>query len=228
MSTTLKNLRNGFLLLAAGIFVMHSAVADIDAEQGRGSRGEVWLALPMWPALGDLQPVVGGSFKSVGYGLGAAAHWPWKPVRGGDLLVGFEGAIMATDSDIPVILDELLARHLYVAASLKWRLGKARKVSLDAGLAFHLLDIAQLDTDYRSAGEFESWEEDAFGPFVGMTLDFDASESTDDGAATLGLRVHFVNFGTVRDEDVFVSAVLGRDAGKLDGPLAVLYIGYSW
>lgn len=228
MNRTLQSLRKGFLILAAGIFVMHSAVADVGAEQGEGSRGEIWLVLPMWPALSELQPVVGGSFKSVGYGLGGAVHWPWKPVGRGDLMIGFEGAIMATDSDIPVILDELLARNLYIAASVKWRPGRSRTVSLDAGLAYHLLDIAQLETDYGSSGEFESWEEDAFGPFVGMTWDAGGSDSSKRGGMTLGLRAHFLDFGTVRDEDVLASVVLGRDAGKLDGPLIVLHVGYRW
>ncbi len=227
MSTKLRNLRNGLLLLAAGSVVMHPAVADVDAEQGRGTRSEIWLALPTWPALVDLQPVVGGSFKSVGYGLGGAVHWPWKPVGGGYLMLGIEGAIMATDSDIPVILDELLARDLYIAASVKWRLGRARNVSLDAGLAYHLLDIAQLETDYNAAGEFESWEESAFGPFVGMTWDAGGSDESK-GGMTLGLRVHFLDFGTVRDEHVLASVVLGRDAGKLDGPLVMLHVAYRW
>lgn len=228
MSTALKDLRKGFLLLAAGIFVMHPAVAHGDTEQGGGSRSEIWLALPTWPALGDLQPVVGGSFKSVGYGFGGAVHWPWKPVRGGDLMVGFEAAIMATDSDIPVILDELWARDLYIAASVKWRPGAARTVSLDAGLAYHLVDIAQLETDYNSASEFESWEKDAFGPFVGMTWDAGDSNNSKRGGMTLGLRAHFVDFGTVRDEDVLASALLGQNAGKLDGPLFVVHVGYRW
>ena len=227
MTKTLRCLSNSLPLLAASMVLAGPAMAD--GEPGSpATRGEVWLALPIWPALGDLQPVVGGSFKSVGYGLGAAVHWPWKAVRGGDILFGLEGAIMATDSDIPVILDELLARDLYIAASVKWRLGRARKVSLDAGLAYHLLDIAQLETDDNSAGEFESWEEGAYGPFVGMTLDFGASENADSGGATLGLRAHFLDFGTVRDENVLASVVLGRDAGNLDGPLVMLHIGYRW
>jgi len=227
VTKTLRSLSNSLLLLAASAVLAGPAIAD--AEPGSNTtRGEIWLALPTWPALGDLQPVVGGSFKSVGYGLGGAVHWPWKAVRGGDLMFGFEGAIMATDSDIPVILDELLARDLYIAASLKWRLGKPGKVSLDAGLAYHLLDIAQLETDYNSAGAFESWEEDSLGPFIGMTLDFGAGENADSGGATLGLRAHFLDFGTVRDEDVLASVVLGRDAGNLDGPLLMLHIGYRW
>ena len=228
MSTTLRNLRNGLLLLAAGIVVMHPAVADVDAEQARGTRGEIWLAVTSWPALTDLQPVVGGSFKSVGYGLGGALHWPLRSMPGADLLVGIEGAVMATDSDIPVLLDELLARDGYLAVSVKWKPGKSRKVSLDAGLAYHLLDIAQLETDYNSSLEFESWEESAFGLFLGMTWDLDASEARRSSGATLGLRAHFLDFGTVRDEDVIGSVILGGDAGEVDGPLIVLRVGYRW
>ena len=230
MSTTLHILRNGALLFAASIIVMDPAIADFEEDEPpiRKPRSEIWLALPTWPALSDLQPVVGGSFKSVGYGLGGSLHWPLRSMPGADLLFGFEGAVMATDSDIPVILDELLARDAYLAASIKWRLGKARNLSLDAGVAYHLFDIAQLETDYNAAGEFESWEESAFGPFVGMTWDFGASRAGRSGGMTLGLQAHFLDFGTVRDEDVLAFAVLGRDAGDLDGALIMLRVGYRW
>ena len=43
----------------------------------------------------------------------------------------------------------------------------------------------------------------------------------------LALRVHFADFGTVSDDACFVSSVLGPDAGRLDGPLYVVRIGYS-
>ena len=229
MRVIFRNLTCGLLLVAAGAFLTNPAVADNDAEpQEEGIRGEIWLAMSSWQSLNDLQPVVGGSFKSVGYGLGGAAHWPLTLTTNTDLLIGIEGAVFATDSDIPVILDELLARDFYLAASLKWRLGEARRLSLDAGLAYHLLDITQLETDYRSSAEFESWEEDAVGPFVGMTWDFGESAGGDSSGLTLGLRAHFLDFGTVRDEDVLASVVLGRDAGELDGAVVMVHIGYRW
>ena len=110
---------------------------------------------------------------------------------------------------------------------MKWLPGDSDKLSLDAGLAYHLLDIAQLDTD-NGFGEFESWEESAVGPFLGMTWDFGAVKPGSDSGITLGLRAHFIDFGTVRDEDVLASVVLGRDAGELDGPMYALQIGYRW
>lgn len=230
VNTILRTLRNSALLFATSLILTGTAVAEYDGDEPRseGMRSEFWLAVTSWPTLGDLQPVAGGSFKSAGYGLGGALHWPLRSAPGAKLLIGIEGAIMATDSDIPGFLDELLARDGYLAASVKWRLGKASKLSLDAGLAYHLLDIAQLETDYNSSGEFESWEESAMGAFVGATWDVGVSKQTKDAGVLLGLKVHFLDFGTVRDEDILVSPVLGSDAGDLRGPIYALHIGYRW
>ena len=38
--------------------------------------------------------------------------------------------------------------------------------------------------------------------------------------------MHFVDFGPVRDENVFIGPVLGDDAGDLDGTLVELRVGY--
>ena len=222
-------LRNSVLLFAASLILIDTAIAGYDDEpRSKSMRSEIWLAVTSWPTLSELHPVVGGSFNSVGYGLGGALHWPLGSKPRASLLVGIEGAVMATDSDIPVFLDELLARDGYLAASVKWNPCKARKFSLDAGLAYHLLDITQLETDYNSSAEFESWEEASLGPFLGMTWDFGADETGRKSGMTLGLRAHFLDFGTVRDEDVLASVVLGRDAGNLDGPIFILQVGYRW
>ncbi len=154
-------IKRTLILLATASLTMVSAAAaeqEPQTESATGIRSEAWLVLPSWPGLNDLQPAAGGSFEQIGYGIGAAAHWPFKRFDNGELLLGVEGAIMATDSDVPVVLDDLLARHGYVAVSAKWMMGPARNVSLDAGLGYHLVDIAQLETDYDRAGEFESWE----------------------------------------------------------------------
>ena len=230
MHTPLRSLGNTLLVLAAVMSPSAATIAQsaVDEPADRGVRTEVWLALTSWPSLSDLQPVVGGSFNSVGYGLGAAAYWPWKSTRGADWLFGIEGAVMATESDIPVFLDELLARDAYIAATVRWRLGSARNLSLDAGLAYHLLDIAQLETDYNTFAEFESWEQSAAGVFLGLTWDLGGHKEGHDRGLTLGLRAHFIDFGIVHDEDVLASAILGRDAGKLDGPLLILQAGSRW
>ena len=212
-------------LIAAGAA---AAEQQTEAELAPGIRTEVWAAATSWAQLGDLEPVAGGTFDSVGYGIGGSVHWPWRSMRNANFLVGIEGAVMATESNVPVLYDDLLARDAYLAASMKWQVGKARSLSLDAGLAYHLLDIAQVELYYNAYSELQSWEESAFGPFVGLTWDAGASNPGSDSGLTLGLRTHFVDFGTVRDEEIFFSPVLGVDAGELKGPIYALQIGYRW
>ena len=215
------------LLLSSVLLVTAAAVAQEpkSEEIANGSRWEVWLALSSWSGLADLEPAAGGSFDSAGYGIGAAAHWPVKTFDGSELLLGMEGAIMAHDSNVPVYLDDFLARDAYVGVSAKWLLGEARNVSLDAGLAYHLLDMAQLDTNYYGA-EFQNWEESAAGLFVGGTWDVGAGTSGKSSGISVGLRVHFVEFGTVRDQERFIRPVLGDNAGDISGPLVAVQFGY--
>lgn len=230
MSTTLRILKDSILLIFASAVITNTANAQMDVDEPRveGMRAELWLAATSWAKLGDLEPVAGGTFDSVGYGIGGSVHWPWRSMQNADFLVGIEGAVMATESNVPVLYDDLVARDAYLAASIKWQVGKARSLSLDAGLAYHLLDIAQIEFYYNSYSELQSWEESAVGAFVGLTWDAGASSSQSDSGLTLGLRTHFVDFGTVRDEEIFFSPVLGVNAGELKGPIYALQIGYCW
>lgn len=218
--------------LVAGMLAMAMAAgvawADTDEQAPIGTRWELWGAATSWPALSDLEPEAGGSFNSTGFGIGASAHWPVGEFEASTLLIGVEGAFMSTSSNIPVYLDELLARDGYVGLSTKWLVGDKRAFAFDAGLAYHLLDITQLESDnWYDYQEFQSWEESALGGFVGMTWDSWAGKPGKNGGLALALKVHFVDFGTVQDEDIFVEPVLGPDAGTLDGPLYVLQVGYS-
>lgn len=229
MTTTLSMFTKGMLALVLSVVLSNAVSADDFAnERTSGTRIEIWLALTNWQALGDLDPVAGGSFKSVGFGIGASAHWPLRSVSSADLMLGVEGAVAATDSDIPVYLDDLLARDAYLATSLKWTPRNLSALSMDVGVAYHLLDIAQLRTSYQSSLEFESWEETALGPFIGMTWEPGSADETSDAGLAIGLRAHFLDFGKVHDEQVLASVVLGREAGELDGPLVMLQIGYRW
>jgi len=224
MKRILAILIAGVLLLAGTASAQHGEPEDAPGAM----RVEIWFAVLSWPGLNELQPVAGGAFEQIGIGIGGAAHWPIRKLGNGALMLGIEGAITANDSNVPVYLDELMARNGYLAVSAKWMMGKARAVSLDAGLAYHLLDITQLETDYSTSVEFESWEEAALGPFLGVTWDPGGRRQGRNSGMTLGLRAHFLDFGTVRDEDVLASVVLGRNAGELDGPIFMLQIGYRW
>lgn len=229
----MTNTATGFRALAAWLaasVVFASSAAQAQELRSEdivdGPRWEAWLALSSWSGLADLEPAAGGSFDTAGYGIGVAAHWPLKAFAGSELMLGVEGAVMAHDSSVPVQLDDFLARDAYVGVSAKWLIGKARNLSLDAGLAYHLLDMAQLDTNYYYNAEFQNWEEGAAGIFVGGTWDVGAGKPGKNSGLSLGLRVHFMDFGTVRDEDIFFRPVLGDNAGGISGPLVALQIGY--
>ena len=201
---------------------------EVPEDTLAGGRMELWLAVPNWPGLSDLEPAAGGTFDDYGLGIGGAIHWPVQRFGGGRVMLGIEGAIQAVESNVPVYLDDLIARDGYLAVTAKWMLGKSRALSLDAGLGIHLLDITQLESDFYPDLEFESWEEKALGALLGVTWDVGAGRSGKHGGLSLGLRVHFVDFGTVRDEDVFIAPVLGTNAGELAGPIYALQIGYRW
>jgi hypothetical protein len=88
--------------------------------------------------------------------------------------------------------------------------------------------ISQLESDYNASVEFESFEESTAGFFLGTSWDVGAGRPGKDGGLLLGLKVHFLDLGTVQDEDIFITPVLGPNAGDLDGPVYALQIGYRW
>lgn len=189
-------------------------------------RYEIWLGVSSWPALGDLQPIAAGGFDGAGFGLGAAFHAPLKQFEHSELLAGVDAYIGGTASNVSGTIDDLIARDLYLGASLKWALGRARALQLDAGLGYHLVDMAQVST--RVFGfEHEAWESNRLGTFLGATWDVWAGRENKTGGLSLALKVHHVDFGTVRDEDIFLSPVLGPDAGRLEGPIYLLQVGFS-
>ena len=211
-------------VLATALFST-SALAQGENPRATASRWDISLDLPLWPSLGDLQPAAGGSFDATGFGLGVSYHVPVAHFASSDLLFGVDATVAATDSSINGLFDSALARQLYLGGSLKWLLGEQRNYSLDAGLGYHEVDIAEVDSEWWGTRELEYWSSEKASVFVGATWDLGAARPDHDGGLFIGLRVHFVDFGRVSDED-FLS-VFGPDAGTLDGPLTMLRIGYS-
>ena len=202
------------------------AFAQDKARALRGSRWDVSLDLPVWPALSDLQPQAGGSFDATGFGLGVSWHFPVAQFTNSELLLGGDLAFAATDSSIPVYYGDMLARQMYLGASAKWLLGDSRNVSLDAGVGYHEVDVALVDSEWWGALEYEYWGKEKASLFVGATWDIGAARPNKNSGFFIGLRVHFADFGEVYDAQ-YTGPVLGPNAGNLDGPLYLIRIGYS-
>jgi hypothetical protein len=66
-----------------------------------------------------------------------------------------------------------------------------------------------------------------FGSKHRYSLDARGGEPTRSRGAMMSLKVHFVDFGTVRDDD-FLPPTLGQDAGRLTGPIYMYQVGYRW
>ncbi|MDH3619465.1 MAG: hypothetical protein OER91_01140 [Gammaproteobacteria bacterium] len=211
--------------MLAAVLLSGNALAQSENPSATGSRWDISLDLPVWPSLGDLQPAAGGSFDAMGFGLGLSYHVPVAHFDNSDLLFGVDASVAATDSSINGVFDSMLARQLYLGGSLKWLLGERRNYSLDAGLGYHEVDIAEVDSEWWGTREYEHWSAEKASVFVGTTWDVGAGRPDHDGGLFIGLRVHFADFGRVADEN-FLSG-LGPDAGALDGPLYMLRFGYS-
>jgi len=212
-------------LCAVALFCVVTSEAWAEDELS-GKRWEVTLNFYDWEALADLTPQVGGSFDTVGVGFAGAMHWPVKRFENSELMLGAGAGIMASDSNVPGLVDELMVRQLFLAPSVRWIFGEKHHFSLDAGVSYHLLDIAEASSGYGATGpEIEFFQKNMATPFVGFTWDINAGDTEMAAAFSIGLKVHFVDVGIVRDQDPFVPTRLGPNAGKLDGTMIVLQLG---
>ena len=216
------------LLIVCGFLALGAYAQDANTQQGDsgGVRYEVALGFSSWSALADLQPVTDGSFDSVGFVFSGAVHWPVRAYEKSGLLLGIEAGLFPNESDIRFVSDNLLGRGLYLTPSLKWKPGAKRRLSLDAGLGYYLVDIAEVVSDYPWYFETELWSDSSIGGFVGATWDFGSAARR--RGAMLSMKAHFFDMGTVRDEDPLLPARLGPNAGNLSGPMFQLQLGYRW
>jgi hypothetical protein len=188
---------------------------------------DLWVSAVSWPALETLTPAAGGSFDRAGFGIGGSFHWPLRRFGNSDLLVGLDGLVQGNDSNVQAVYADLMARNLYIGASLKWLMGRSRSVSLDAGLGLNFMDIADVNNEYFYLNEQRIWESTAPGGFVGASWDVGRKDPLKHFGLFLSLRAHYADFGTVRDEEAWLPVFLGPDAGIIDGPVYMLLIGLS-
>lgn len=210
-----RNLRNWTVAVAAATVVAIPTYAHETPPVFPAARWDVAIELPSWPALQDLRPAGGGSFDSVGFGIGGAWHTPVRSYANSELLLGTEISIAATGSNIAGFYEDLLARQFLLGLSAKWLLGAARNFSLDGGIGYYEVDIAEVDTSWWGTMEYEYWSASAGGAFLGVTWDVGAGRPGNDSGLSLGVRAHFVDFGSVEGQ------------GRLDGPMYTLRIAYS-
>ena len=216
--------------LAAAVLVPDTAaLAEDDVEWVTTSRGryEIAIGAHSWPDLADLDIAAAGEFDPTGFNLGLAGHWLVKRFAESELLAGIDLGLFTNDSSVRFISDSVIARNGYVVPSLKWMFGRRHRYSLDAGVGYYLADIAEVFSEYPLYGETVLWEEGAVGGYLGATIDFRGGEPSKSHGMMMSLKVHFADFGTVRDNDR-LPPTLGRDAGRLDGPVYMYQVGYRW
>ena len=230
MNTSETRTWSGLAGLAAAILAPLCATwAQDDVEWVTTSRGhyEIAIGAHSWPGLADLDAARDGEFDDVGFNISLAAHWPVKRFDDSELLAGIDLGLFANESNIRFTSDTLVARNGYLAPSLKWMFGNRHRYSLDAGIGYYLQDIVEVAGEYPAYWETQFWEESAVGAYLGGTIDFRGGEPARSRGAMMSLKVHFVDFGTVRDDD-FLPPTLGQDAGRLAGPIYMYQVGYRW
>jgi hypothetical protein len=200
---------------------------DVEWVTTHRGRFEMAIGAHSWPGLADLDAARHGEFDAAGFNINLAAHWPVKRMSDSELLAGIDLGLLANDSDIRFISESITARNGYLAPSVKWMFGRKHRYSLDAGIGYYLQDITEVISDYPLYGETQLWEEGTAGGYLGGTVDFRGGEPSRSHGVMMSLKIHFVDFGTVRDEGR-LPPTLGQDAGRLTGPIYVYQLGYRW
>lgn len=227
--TIVKNSGKWCLLLLAGPLFSHAVLANDEANATEHFTPRYALALGVhsWPGVAEIRSLRGGSFDETGLSLSAAAHFPWRRTGDGLLMAGIDIGLFMNDSNILLHTETLVSRGAYIAPSVKWKPDANGNWSLDAGLGYYSVDIAEVLSDYLYF-EYEVWQEDAIGGFVGATWDRASSSADKRRGLTASVKVHMADFGKVRDQDEFLPARFGPNAGKLSGPVYQLEVGYRW
>ena len=216
-------------IAAAMLMPQAAAVAQDDVEWVTTSRGryEIAIGAHSWPALAELNAARDGEFDEVGFNISLAAHWPVRRFDASELLAGVDIGLFANDSNIRFISESLTARNGYLVPSVKWMFGDRHRYSLDAGVGYYLQDIAEVAGEYPMIWETQLWEDDAIGAYVGGTVDFMGGVPSNSRGVMMSLKVHLVDFGTVRDEGR-LPPTLGQGAGSLAGPVYMYQVGWRW
>jgi hypothetical protein len=226
----MKRITTALLFIAVLATLLEAAYAQQDESTQwvttSRPRYEIAIGGHSWPGLADIRPVRDGSFDEAGFNISLSGHWPVKRFARSELLVGGDLGFFSNESSIPFITEDVTARTGYLGPSLKWMFGSNHRYSLDAGLGYYLLDIAEVAGEYPGIFETQLWEDEAIGGYVGGTIDFGGGRPGKSRGFMLSMKVHIVEFEQVRDETPFFPATLGQDAGDIAGPVYMFQVGY--
>ncbi len=214
---------SGLHRLLAGLVVCLTAgpvFADAPPEKAAAWEWGFTLGVNSWSDLGDVQSTLGGDFDEYGFALDMFAHKEVGQWGSAAVLFGADLGFFSTDSGIPGIFEGLVQRGVYLTPSVKLRFGERGKghINLDAGAGWYNTDFAELNcSNYNPfiGGPIcteigDSFDANAFGGYVGVSGGFNRT-------FTMGLRVHFADFGDVTG--------LPTVSGKLGGPIYTLNFG---
>lgn len=215
----------GFLIVASDFAKADEVIDWVTTSRGRY---EIAVGAHSWPGLAALQPARGGAFDEVGFNLNLAGHWPLWRFDNSELLIGMDLGIFTNDSNIRFVTEDLFSRNGYLTPSVKWMFGRRHRYSIDAGVGYYLLDMVELAGEYPASFETQLWEESTVGGYVGATIDIGGGDPGRNRGVMFSFKTHFVDFGTVRDENALLPPTLGGNAGGLSGPVYMAQIGYRW
>ena len=224
-----------FIALASAQTATQDEIDHAGANMRRG-RFAVAAGFDAWNDVNELRPRAGGEFDSGGFVLDFAAHWRMKQWDTSSLLFGVDVGVFSHDSNVFHVRENLTARGFYLTPSVKWQPGwrGGSRYSLDAGLGYYLVDIAEVDLSgyygyYCCYSEEQLWEASTLGGYIGATVDFGRAARREGGGFTMGAKIHWADLGTVRDEQRFApTGTLGPNAGQLSGPILAMQFGYAF
>jgi hypothetical protein len=218
------------IIVATMLVAGDGAQADEDIDWVTTSRGryEIAIGAHSWPGIAELQPAREGEFDKVGFNLSLAGHWPLLRFDESELLVGLDLGFLSNESNVRFVTEDILSRNGYLTPSVKWMFGHSHRYSLDAGIGYYLLDVVEVAGEYPESFETQLWEESTVGGYVGATIDIGGGDPGRTRGVMFSFKTHFVDFGTIQDENSLLPPTLGRNAGELSGPIYMFQIGYRW
>ena len=170
-----------------------------------------------WPGLGDIEPAGrGGRFETGGYGFDAGIEGSVARVGPSLVFIGANLGMSGFNSNVFVesFEEESSLDLAYFNGTVTFRFGNRGRqyFDIDTGLGWYMASNMYLDC-VAVPNCTEEMNVSRLGGFVGFS-------GTVWRGLTLGVKVHYADFGTISSA--------GPDSGVLKGPMYAANIGWTW